>query len=401
MKKAENTITTFNLLKRQAEKSAECAEKGLCIFAVRAVLKQCCNVSAGNEINVFYNLRAGLERDIKIRIKPITSGCKAYKTAYDKNGKRIRKTVSKSDEAALNSVAQESYSEAWALVNEAYLTYLEEKKNHALLDIMTLSPINWLDRPYTEKVLDKRIIIREQSAAWKEVEVKPIQKIYRAIRQAVRNTGAVKAASLQYTYIEELIKKAGEAAEAEAEAASSEATPFEIVYQRLAKYSDLGGEDKEGVYTADSWTLEEYNGLLEGLNLSKRQLEFINERVQGRGYKAIATKYGVKWPNVQWTLKRVQEKEAVKALYEEARQSRKADSLKPLEAVIAKGREEGEGKKKEKRADKIKTLYEAGKSISYIAKVLHTTEYTVQQALGLIIVKTEQWENGKVITYTL
>ena len=63
-----------------------------------------------------------------------------------------------------------------------------------------------------------------------------------------------------------------------------------------------------GNYTADMRTAADYDTILAHLNLTVRQAEVLRLRMQGRGFKAIATYLGVDVSNVKRTVKQIQKK---------------------------------------------------------------------------------------------
>ena len=77
---------------------------------------------------------------------------------------------------------------------------------------------------------------------------------------------------------------------------------------RLQKYADLGGYNVNGNYTADMRTAADYDTILAHLDLTVRQAEVLRLRMQGRGFKAIATYLGVDVANVKRTVKQIQKK---------------------------------------------------------------------------------------------
>lgn len=196
------------------------------------------------------------------------------------------------------------------LVQEAAAALLEQAAKHA-------NGTEWLDRPYTFRDLDKRVYIRlDDSAAYKDVETTPIQEVYREVRRAVQDSRAVQTDPRNgYTYIEDY-------------AENGEGDGLEVIYRRLQKWSDIGGYAQNGqagnsmagsppgigrdgdLYTADIETARNYGALVESLELTKRQEQILSLRMQGKGYKAIATYYGISDKAVKKTVTQIQKKAA-------------------------------------------------------------------------------------------
>lgn len=163
--------------------------------------------------------------------------------------------------------------------------------------------LGWMTAPQTEKQLSKRVYIRlEDSAAYAETEIIPMQECFRAVRRAVAQSATVKAdPKSKYMYIADMI-------------GGVEGLPLETVYYRLGKYADLGGYESDlygrstAHYTADRQTAEDIQELLTALDLTSSQTRVVNLRLQGYGYKAIATYLGVTPQAVQNRLKKIQAK---------------------------------------------------------------------------------------------
>lgn len=160
----------------------------------------------------------------------------------------------------------------------------------------------WMTTSQTEKRLSKRVYIRlEDSAAYADTEIIPIQECFRAVRRAVAQSATVKADKSKYTYIADMI-------------GGVEGLPLETVYYRLGKYADLGGYEADLYgrsttrYTVDRRTAEDTQELLTALDLTPSQKQTISLRLQGYGYKAIATYFGVTPEAIRNRLKKIQVK---------------------------------------------------------------------------------------------
>ena len=187
---------------------------------------------------------------------------------------------------AVAALVGETLSDGIDLVNAAALAILEQAAEHA----DPAAP--WLDTPYTTRRLSRRVYIRtDDSRAYRDETTTPIQEVYRAVRQAVQDSRATQTDPRNgYTYIEDC------------------ADGLETIYYRLQKYADLGGYDCDGNYTADRQTVEDYEATVERLDLTDRQAQVLRLRMQGKGYKAIATYLGVTQRAIAKTVEQVQKK---------------------------------------------------------------------------------------------
>lgn len=160
----------------------------------------------------------------------------------------------------------------------------------------------WMTRPVAEKKLSKRVYIRlEDSAAYAETEVVPIRECFRAVRRQVAQSATVKADKSKYMYIADMV-------------GGVEGLPLETVYYRLGKYADIGGYETDiygrhtARYTADKQTAKDVQELLQALELTAQQVQLLELRLRGYGYKAIATYLGITPQAVQNRLKKIQAK---------------------------------------------------------------------------------------------
>ena len=249
-------------------------------------------------------LRRGIAADVQLLDNTAKAADKAMKSTLDKDGDPVTVTADHDAENTLNALIGETLSDGIDLVQAAALALLEQAADHA-------DGPGWLDRPYTVRRLSRRVYIREtDSAAYREDTTTPAQEVYRAVRRAVQESRAVQTDPRNgYTYIEDLT-----------------ADGLDVIYYRLQKYADLGGyahngQDGDrlpgspagfgqggGHYTADRQTVTDYNAIMAKLNLTDRQAEVLRLRMQGKGYKAIATYLGVTQRAIAKTVEQVQKK---------------------------------------------------------------------------------------------
>ena len=216
----------------------------------------------------------------------------------------MTETVDSDAAAALAALVGETLSDGIDLVQTAAVALLEQAADHA-------NGPGWLDKPYTVRRLSRKVYIKEtDSAAYRDDTTTPAQEVYRAVRRAVQESRAVQTDPRNgYTYIEDLTVDG-----------------LDVIYYRLQKYADLGGyahngQDGDrlpgspagfgqggGHYTADRQTVTDYNAIMAKLNLTDRQAEVLRLRMQGKGYKAIATYLGVTQRAIAKTVEQVQKK---------------------------------------------------------------------------------------------
>lgn len=231
-------------------------------------------------------VKRGIAADLATLDNTRRNADKATRTTYNADGDTVTEIADKDAETALAALIGETLSDGIDLVQSAAVAILEQAADHA-------NGGEWLDRPYTTRRLSKRVYIQSaDSAAYKEVETTPIQEVYRAVRQAVQDSRAMQTDPRNgYTYIEELT-----------------ADGLETIYRRLQKWADLGGYDCNGNYTADPQTVTDYETIVARVELTDRQAQVLRLRMQGKGYKAIATYLGVTQRAIAKTVAQVQAK---------------------------------------------------------------------------------------------
>lgn len=211
----------------------------------------------------------------------------ATRTTYNADGDEITEIADSDANNELNRLVNDTLSDGLDLVNAAALAILEQASEHAD------NGAEWLDKPHTVRRLSRRVYIKvTDSAAYREEETTPIQEVYRAVRKVVQDSRATSTDPRNgYSYIEEL-------------------TPdgLDTIYYRMGKYTDLGGYNSDGLYTTDRQAALDYAAIVEKLQLSDRQAVIVRLRMQGNGYKAIASYLGVTFQAVQNAMKKVQAK---------------------------------------------------------------------------------------------
>lgn len=181
----------------------------------------------------------------------------------------------------------ETLTDGADLVQTAALALLEQAAEHA-------DGAEWLDRPYTVRRLSKKVYIQaSDSAAYREVQTTPIQEVYRAVRRAINDSRAMQTDPRNgYTYLEDMTEDGND-----------------TIYRRLRKWEDVGSaDDCNGLYSADGQTVADYESTLAALNLTDRQAQIVHLRMQGKGYKAIATYLGITADGVKVQMRRLRDK---------------------------------------------------------------------------------------------
>lgn len=231
-------------------------------------------------------LKRGIGHDLRTLEQARYCADVATRTTYNADGDRITETADREAAAALVKLAAEQMTDGIDLVQTAALAILEQAAEHA-------SGENWLDSKYTAHRLSRRVYIRlDDSAAYRDDETTPIQEVYREVRRAIQNSRAIATDPRNgYSYLEELT-----------------ADGLDTIYFRLQKYADLGGYNADGLYTTDRQSVADYETIIEKLELTDRQAQIVRLRMQGKGYKQIATYLGVTFQAVQNAMKKVQAK---------------------------------------------------------------------------------------------
>lgn len=231
-------------------------------------------------------LKRGIAADLATLDNTRRTANAATATTYNADGDLITVTADKDAAAALVGLIDTTLSDGIDLVQTAALAILEQAAEHA-------NGGEWLDTPYTIRRLSRRVYIRtDESAAYRDDNTTPIQEIYRAVRQAVQNSRAVQTDPRSgYSYIEDMT-----------------ADGLDTIYYRMGKYTDLGGYDCNGNYTTDKQAAADYDTLVARLDLTDRQAQILRLRMQGKGYKAIATYLGVTQRAIAKTVGQIQAK---------------------------------------------------------------------------------------------
>lgn len=243
-----------------------------CLDPQRKTAPNHVNVSNNGYSAVMQAVKTGIANDLRTLDNTRRNADLATVAHYDTNGDMQTDTNDRDAETALAALIGETLTDGIDLVQSAALAILEQTAEHAE------NGVEWLDRPYTVRRLSKRVYIQlDDSAAYKDVETTPIQEIYREVRRAVQTSRAVQTDPRNgYLYIEDIT-----------------ADGLDTIYYRMGKYVDLGGDDCNGAYTGDIQTALDYHEVVDMLKLTPNQQTVLKQRMQGKGYKAIATYMGI------------------------------------------------------------------------------------------------------------
>lgn len=269
-----------------------------------AVLKKCIDVSQNKAL---IQVRQSIAHDRNTLDRIAYANEHAYTTAYNADGERVQKVNDPDSAKALTTFCAECLGDGLDLVNDAVVAILTECKKQR--DREPNAPTD-LERPYTVRRLNRKVWIKTADSAngWETVATTPIQEVYKAVRRAIEQSRATQADPRNgYTYLADL------ATDPDSDTTDPDSDTTEIIYRRLPKYADLGGyaTDFNGactVYTADPETVNDYDSIVERLNLTAKQAKILALRQSGYGYKAIATYLAIRPDSVRDCIKAIQAK---------------------------------------------------------------------------------------------
>ena len=243
-------------------------------------------------------VRRDIKADTALYENTVAAHAAAYDWKFDNDGYVVSEVVDKAAEKAATDLQGESFGDGIDLVHAAAVALLEIAATHA-------GQPGWMEKPYTARRIARKVYVKlDDTAAWTEEETSPIREVYRTVRREVQNSRAMQTDPRNgYLYIEDV-------------AADPESDALETIYRRLGKWADLGGYtcDMNGqpkydsVYTADMQTAMDYKDIIERLALTDRQSTIVRMRMQGYGYRAIATYLGVNPRAVYNAMEKVQAK---------------------------------------------------------------------------------------------
>ena len=221
----------------------------------------------------------------------------AFTTVYNEDGDRQTKTKDSDYRYAYNKLSQQTLGDGLDLVHVAMVALLDESEK------ADRTKENFLENTHEVRRLKKKVWIKSADSVngWETVETSPIREVYKAVRREVANSHSLNIdPSNGYLYLEDL-------------ATDEESSEETTIYRRLNKFSDLAGNvtDYNGAVTfetVDSASVDEYENMVDALELTARQAKVLELRMGGYGCVAIGTYLGVKEDSVMSVLKTIQKK---------------------------------------------------------------------------------------------
>lgn len=295
-----NNKTTFAdcINRYNANPADEQALTDIATAVTYAVLKKVINTTSNPTLQT---VRKELTRDIADLERLSYANNNATRITYTADGDIETETVNPSLSAAAAKLAGLPLGDGLDLVHEAITAILDETAKQAERE--PGQPTD-LERAYTVRRLKRKVWIKveESAGAWETVETTPIQEVYKAVRRSINDSRAMQTDPRNgYSYIADIVT-------------DSDSAETATVYRRLPKYADLGGHvcDYNGretiPTTADAQTVKGVDEIIATLSLSDQQATIVKYRLSGYGYKAIATKLGVRQDTVTRQIKRVRDK---------------------------------------------------------------------------------------------
>lgn len=290
-------------------RTADPAEYGKSLYNLAyaltyCVLKKCIDPqaksgtqSSGNKNKALIKLRQELTADRAMLDRLDYCLNNAYEIIYTQEGERQKAVKDRDLADALDTLAAERISDGLDLVHAAALAIMQETAAQVKRDpALTID----LERPYEKRILNKRVYLYNSDVptAWSTAETSPIKEIFRAIRLEITSIGTVAIDPRNgYSYIADL-------------ATDPESGEQDIIYKRLAKYSNLGGYavDSNGamtLYSVGASTAAAVDDLILSLNLTDKEKKIIEYRLSGYTPAEIAAKIGVKVEHITRSMERI------------------------------------------------------------------------------------------------
>lgn len=168
---------------------------------------------------------------------------------------------------------------------------------------------HWLTTPTAVRRLRKRVYIHDDptaATAWEEVQVSPIQTVFRAVRRDIQASRAVQVNN-KYVYLDDMVTDPDDPDHADR------------VYRRLDRLTaslaaddmttDIYGDRAVATYaTATPTAVDDADRIVSVLDLTTRQSTVLAYRLQGYGNKAIATRLGVTENSVKGAMNNIRAK---------------------------------------------------------------------------------------------
>lgn len=272
-------------------------------WATYAVIKRIIKASAHP---VVMQLQRDLTADLANNAARLYAIDNDHHNTYNRNGDAV--TVYDDMHTYTPTLCAATLSDATDLLQTALLTIWSET-----IRVITDRPADlashWLTTPTAVRRLRKRVYINDDptaATAWEEVQVSPIQTVFRAVRRDIQASRAVQVNN-RYIYLDDMVND------------PDDPDHVERVYRRLDRLTaslaaddmttDIYGDRAVATYaTATQTAVDDADRIVSALNLTTRQSAVLAYRLQGYGNKAIATRLGVTENSVKGALYAIRDK---------------------------------------------------------------------------------------------
>lgn len=243
-------------------------------------------------------LKNSLYHDISILDNIETSQNNSEKNIINSKGDEKKVISDRTMHDGFTKILDENITDAYDLIQVAKLEILEQCNSSLVDDTQS----GFMEIPYSYMTLSKKVVIKkDDSKAQKEIVTTPIQQVYRKVSQYIRDNKSLQInPHNMYTYVELSTDNVDSASDRQ--------------YRRLEKFSDIGGYTTSDIfnctplYTADNFTIDDIETLIEKLELTARQAQILSLRLKGHGDDAIASYLGISRQGVQNNKKAIQKK---------------------------------------------------------------------------------------------
>ena len=279
---------------------------------------------------------------------------KPHETIVDKDGNEKKVIRDKDEYKKLNDLARDTIGNGIDFKQESIASLLE-------LSEKQFEEIGYIDimKKYVAYVPNRKLWYKDifEEIELKETETSIIQETFRAVRRLVENDASPKVELNGYGYVRTDIHM--------------DNGTTETVYKRLKHYHDNGSETSYGTYTTDSYG--DYDTMIDKLELTARQAQVLNMRLQGMGTQAIGKKLGISEQAVRNILAQVGKK-AISNLDLPSALVKKLTTKQTNEQRIEKRK-----KLTDENKDDIRKLIAGGNTYSYIASLYNVSKMTISR----------------------
>lgn len=272
-------------------------------WATYAVIKRIIKASAHP---VVMQLQRDLTADLATNAARLYTLDNDHDTTYNADGDAV--TAYNDLHTYAPTICAATLSDATDLLQTALLTLWAET-----VRVITDRPVDlashWLTTPTAVRRLRKRVYIHDDptaASAWEDVQVSPIQTVFRAVRRDIQASRAVQVNN-KYVYLDDMVNDPDDPDHADR------------VYRRLDRLTaslaaddmttDIYGDRAVATYaTATPTAVDDADRIVSVLDLTTRQSTVLAYRLQGYGNKAIATRLGVTENSVKGAMNNIRAK---------------------------------------------------------------------------------------------